>query len=265
LRTAGQDISRKTKYPVYRQLIRNALRSSSLVLSQSQWEKKLLRQLCGQAIQIDVNLIGIDTTMFRPMAMQDELRQKYGLPIDAFVVVVNRYLHPPYNGWLVVKAMESLLELCSKIVLFYINPLKMDVSTKRQVESIARRCSQIRFIEGPVEHCEMAEILNCGDIYVSFSSYDGIPNSVLEAMACGVVPVVADLPQFHEWIEDGTDGYIVPQRDVDRLAATLSYLYHHRERLQRMSALSAEKVRTRAAYDNCSRRTRELLQCCAQS
>jgi glycosyltransferase involved in cell wall biosynthesis len=135
----------------------------------------------------------------------------------------------------------------------------MDTSTKARAEAITARCPQIRFLEGPVAHAEMPKILGCGDVYVSFSSYDGIPNSVLEAMACGLVPVAADLPQLREWIEDGVDGYVVPQSDTEALAATVSYLYQHREVLPDMGARCVEKIRTRASYDVCSEKTRKLL------
>ena len=259
LRTAGPDISKRPKYPIYRQLIRNALRSANVVLTQSLWEKDLLRRLCGKDLRVEVNNIGIDTNTFRPAVTKDTLRDKYGLAHDAFVVVTNRYLNGHYNGWLVMDAIESILDACPDLVLFYTSPLKLDVSTRERVDSITRRFSRVRFVEGPVAQSEIADILRCGDVYVSFSSYDGIPNSVLEAMACGIVPIVADLPQLHEWVEHQIDGYVVPQKESKSLATVISHLYNHRDMLPTMSARCVERIRTRASYEICSKQTRDLI------
>jgi glycosyltransferase involved in cell wall biosynthesis len=259
LRTAGPDISKRPKYPIYRQLIRNALRSANVVMTQSLWEKALLRRLCGEGLPVEVNNIGIDTTLFQPPQAKEALRERYGLPRDAFVVVSNRYLTGHYNGWSVVEAIESILGECPKLVLLYTNPLKMDAFSKKKAEAVTRRFSQVVFVDGPVGQSEVADILGCGDVYVSFSAYDGIPNSVLEAMACGLVPIAADLPQLREWIEHGVSGYIVPQNDTGGLASVVSSLYKHREMLPQVSARCIEKIQRRASYELCSARTRQLL------
>jgi glycosyltransferase involved in cell wall biosynthesis len=264
LRTAGQDISKLTKYPIYRQLIRKAVRSASVVLVQSLWEKEWLRKLCGDGLRVEVNLIGIDHKKFRPSFSRAKLRTIYGLPQDAFVVVTNRYLTRPYNGWLVVKALESIVEKWPTLILFYTTPWKMDVAAKSRAKAITARCPRIRFLEGPVAHAEMPKILGCGDVYVSFSSYDGIPNSVLEAMACGLVPIVADLPQLREWIEDGVDGYVLPQNNTQALASIVSHLYQHREQLPNMAAQCVEKIQKRGSYEACSEQTRRLVESIAR-
>jgi glycosyltransferase involved in cell wall biosynthesis len=260
LRTAGPDISKYTKYPVFRQIIRKALQKADIVVTESRWERELLRRLCGSMLDPKVIIIGLDSSLFHPPVSRESLRERYGLARNAFVVVTNRYLDGHYNGWLVVKAVESILQNCPNLILFYLTPGNMDVSTKRRAEAIMRRFPQIRFLEGPVGHSEMPNILGCGDVYVSFSSYDGIPNSVLEAMACGLVPIVADLPQLREWIEHGVDGYIVAQHHTNRLASLLSHLYQDRQALPAMSALCVEKIQTRASYDDCSKQTRKVLQ-----
>jgi glycosyltransferase involved in cell wall biosynthesis len=46
-------------------------------------------------------------------------------------------------------------------------------------------------------------------LYVSIPESDGAPISLLEAMRCGAVPVVADLPANREWISDGSNGLLV--------------------------------------------------------
>lgn len=259
LRTAGPDISLFPRYPVFRQITRHALQSADVLVTESYWERQLLRKLCGAGVDPEVAVIGIDTTLFRPAASRAGFRIKYNLPPDAFVVVTNRYLDGWHNGWEVVEAIQTILKECQNLILLYATPSKMSTRAKAKVDSIILSFPHIKFLDGPFPHSEVADILACGDLYISFSSFDGIPNSLLEAMACGLVPIVAELPQLHEWIDHDLNGYFVPQHDVKGLAAIVQALYNNPQQLPYLSARCIDRVREQASYQTCMERTRNLL------
>ncbi len=53
----------------------------------------------------------------------------------------------------------------------------------------------------------------CGDahIYTSISRYDGTSISLLEALSCGLYPILSDIPQNREWIDpQARNGMLVP-------------------------------------------------------
>ena len=56
-------------------------------------------------------------------------------------------------------------------------------------------------------------------VVVSPAIHDGTPNSVLESMALGCVPVVGDIETLREWITDGENGLLVDPHDPDAIAA----------------------------------------------
>lgn len=56
------------------------------------------------------------------------------------------------------------------------------------------------------------------DLYVSASRYEGLPYSVIEAMAMGKACVVTDADGNRDLIEDGYNGYVVPQDGVEVMA-----------------------------------------------
>jgi glycosyltransferase involved in cell wall biosynthesis len=59
------------------------------------------------------------------------------------------------------------------------------------------------------------------DVYVSASLWDGASISLMEAMACGVFPVVSDIPANREWLQDGATAFLFPCGDWRRLAEIL--------------------------------------------
>lgn len=86
-----------------------------------------------------------------------------------------------------------------------------------------------------------------GSIYAMSSLFEGFPMMLLEAMALGLPVVSFDLKNGpRDLITDGVDGRLVPDRDVDALAAALCELAGDPQRRAAMGAAAVEKV---ARYD----------------
>jgi glycosyltransferase involved in cell wall biosynthesis len=65
---------------------------------------------------------------------------------------------------------------------------------------------------------EMAEAFRRAAISVSPTTHDGTPNTLLEAMACGCLPIAGDLESVREWITPGTNGLLVDPEDPRSIA-----------------------------------------------
>jgi glycosyltransferase involved in cell wall biosynthesis len=59
------------------------------------------------------------------------------------------------------------------------------------------------------------------EITISISTHDGTPNTLLEAMAQGCLPIVGDLDSLREWITPGINGALVPYDNPRLLAETI--------------------------------------------
>lgn len=82
---------------------------------------------------------------------------------------------------------------------------------------------------------EVSQRLLHNDLLLLFSSSEGLPLALLEAMGHAVVPLVTRIPGGHsEVVRDGENGYLVPVGDSRALADRACELAAHPERLERL-------------------------------
>ncbi len=74
---------------------------------------------------------------------------------------------------------------------------------------------------GWVDSATNAKWYSKAKLYISIPESDGAPISLLEAMRCGAVPVVSDLPANREWITSGENGLLVNDFTTPFLAEAL--------------------------------------------
>jgi glycosyltransferase involved in cell wall biosynthesis len=86
-------------------------------------------------------------------------------------------------------------------------------------------------------------------IFVSPTSHDGTPNSLLEAMACGCYPVVGRIESIEEWVTSGENGTLVPPRDPDAIAAAILEALKAPEKRQAAAEVNRAILKSRAANE----------------
>jgi glycosyltransferase involved in cell wall biosynthesis len=74
---------------------------------------------------------------------------------------------------------------------------------------------------GPLAHDRIPDLLRGAAVYVSPAHSDGASASLLEAMACGLLPVVARIDANEDWVEDGRNGLLFTPGDAADLARAL--------------------------------------------
>jgi glycosyltransferase involved in cell wall biosynthesis len=74
---------------------------------------------------------------------------------------------------------------------------------------------------GKVGHARIETLMRAADLFVAGSHAEGCGYSLLEALACGVAPVVTDIPAFRALTGDGRVGRLWPCGDAAALAEAL--------------------------------------------
>lgn len=103
-----------------------------------------------------------------------------------------------------------------------------DADYEKSLRAMAKELAlqaRITFL-GRIAPHEVPYVLAAARIYVSASSYEGRSNSVLEALAAGLVVAVSDIAGHREIVQDGSNGILVDFDNVSeasrRIAAVLS-------------------------------------------
>ena len=97
------------------------------------------------------------------------------------------------------------------------------------------------------ERRDVPELLAGADVFVLSSNSEGMPVSVLEAMAAGLPVVASRVGGVPEQVTDGETGLLVEPGDPDELAAALARLNHDPELRRRLGA--AARARAERAFD----------------
>lgn len=94
---------------------------------------------------------------------------------------------------------------------------------------------------------QLAHIMIAPSITAADGDEEGIPNVLKEAMALGLPVISTTHSGIPELVEDGTSGFLVPERDAVALADRLSYLIDHPEKWENMG--KAGRVCVETNYD----------------
>ncbi|MCE9631783.1 MAG: glycosyltransferase [Planctomycetia bacterium] len=93
---------------------------------------------------------------------------------------------------------------------------------------------------GPLDEPGVIEAVHASDIHLTMTREDNLPNTVMEALACGVPVVGTAVGGLPDMIDDGINGWLVPRGDAAAAAAILARLAHDG------GAVAAAAVRARA-------------------
>lgn len=97
-------------------------------------------------------------------------------------------------------------------------------------------------LRGAIEPAQVRAALQSADAFLHPSLTEGLPNAVLEAMACGLPVVATDVGGTREAVREGVDGFLVPPRDPAAAAAAIRALWEDPALRVRMGAAARARV-----------------------
>jgi glycosyltransferase involved in cell wall biosynthesis len=105
---------------------------------------------------------------------------------------------------------------------------------------------------------DIPQVLAALDVFVLPSLYEGLPTTLMEAMAAGRPVVATDVDGNRDLIRDGETGLLVPPRDAEALADALVHLLSAPDERERLGRMALEAARSRPTPEQMTGRVIEL-------
>ena len=193
------------------------------VLSVSEIHRQLLSATVGfpgEHIKPIAN--GVDTEIFQPRYDEKTaIRTKLGFEPGRFYIGTVGNLRPVKNHALLLRACRQLCldQDDVRLIIAGTGPLKEQLSELAGLLGIQHK---VRLLGA---RTDIPEVLNAMDLFVLPSLSEGMPNAVLEAMACGLPVVATQVGGVSEVVEHGVTGLLVPSEDEAALTSRLEELF----------------------------------------
>lgn len=177
----------------------------------------------------------IDTRVFRP-SDRGAARQRLGLPADKkLILFVSQRITNIYKG------IDYLIEACGKMAADHPETLSDTgiVVLGGHAEEVADRFSYPVYPLGYVNDTEkIVDVYNAADLFVMPSLSENLPNTIMEAMACGVPCVGFKVGGIPEMIDRKVNGYVAGYRQAVDLSNGIHWVLREAD----AQALSREAV-----------------------
>lgn len=216
------------------------------------------RRLYDDAIAEKFEVLGhpVDTERFSPAAADNERN-------DQRVVLAVSRLVPEKGLYYVIEALAPLLRSEPNLVFRVLGSGPMESHLRRQADRLGVADS-VDFL-GTVPHEEVPSVLRGADVFVNhavgnshWEEFFGVAN--LEAMACGVPPVVSDSGGVSYAIRDADVAEMVAERSVVEIRDAIRGLLDDPDRRERMGQAARSYVVNNYAVERIGERYHEMVQ-----
>ncbi|TLS48311.1 glycosyltransferase [Paenibacillus antri] len=236
----GKDVSKKLREKKYRRKLRSVFRHSALVLTVSHHMKRKLVRLHCPPGKIRVVKTGIDLGKFpfrRP--------KPPGKGAKATFLSIGRLV--PKKG------MDILVKAFALVHRKYPNTRLIIVgkgSEASRLKKLVRRRglkSSVRF-EGMLSHRGVRRMLRKAHIFVLASrtakdgDQEGLPNTLVEAMASGLPVVTTNHSAIPELVRHNKTGYVARQGDTKDLARKMKKMLRTKKKWRAMASKARSVV-----------------------
>jgi len=229
-------------------LARIAAMTASVITVDANCLKKTWVEMGIPENKIKIIPFGVDTNIFKPDVDGSAVRKKLRISKNDIVTISTRpfYNNNHYNIECFIKAIPPIVKKHrnAKFIIKGTGPLENYL--KKLVKKLDLS-KHVRFV-GLVPYSQVSRYLAAADIYVSTCFVDSTSVSLLEAMACGLPPVVTDIPGNREWIEDGENGFLFPPKNSTVLAERVIQLIENPSLRERFGERCFKIIKRRATW-----------------
>jgi glycosyltransferase involved in cell wall biosynthesis len=201
---------------------------------------------------------GIALSRVRPLRPRDAVRAELGVQsADALICNVGNVRAAKGQDTL-LRAFARVCSAHPRSALVVVGDTEDYPETTRELRALVAQHNlghQVQFLG---ERSDVPDLLFASDAFVLSSRWEGLPISVLEAMAAAKPVVTTDVGGCSEAVADGETGLVVPPETPQALADALVYLLTRPDEAQRMGEAGRRRVEEHFTVEAMVRQHAEL-------
>ena len=215
-----------TRWPFVRSLraaysgrsIRYALRRSELITGCSQGVINSL-DAYGVGFQPKARVLyyGVPITEHPSQQDREAFRLSLGLPLTTPLVLHVGNFRPQKNHEGLLRVFQQVVAVVPKARLLLVG----DGPSRSHIERLIQELGLSESVIMLGFRYDVRHIMDCCDVFLFPSIYEGLPVSVLEAQSAGMPVVASRLPELAEAIQDGQTGYLYAVDDLNEMAQSV--------------------------------------------
>lgn len=211
----GSDVNVKSANPVMRKWMRWAAPRTAAMIAVSEALAERMREVGIEPPMLEVIPNGVDLEKFRPRDRQ-ESRRRFG--VSGRVIASVGHLVDDKGHQFAVEALASLPDV--ELLIAGEGP------RRGRLEQLAAKLGvggRVHFA-GLLPHDEMPWLYSAADVLVLASAREGMPNVVLESLACGTRVAATDVGGIGEVVRSAEAGTLMAGRSTAALLEALARL-----------------------------------------
>ena len=241
----GNDIERAAFDPSKFSHVMYALQNASAVTTNASVLAKKAKALIEREIHLIPN--GIDTNIFKPLERNEMLAEAIGLNVGKkkeernFVIgFVGELREKKGLATLLFGYAQTAKEM--PVSLLIVGEIR-EGEDKHILEEFQAINPQLQItITGHIPHRDLPAYYSLMDIFIHPSLRDGMPNAVLEAMACEKTVIATPVGGMLDVIEDEKNGRMVPVNDAETLAREIKALLNDEQLRKQLGENARKKI-----------------------
>ena len=176
-------------------------------------EAKRSALLKGQKITSIPN--PIDTRIYK-RGNKQEARQRLGLPLDKKLILFASQRVTNVN-----KGMDYLIEACRQLQISDAAVVILGGHAEEVVSQLSLEAYPLGYVN---DEQRIVDVYHAADVFVLPSLSENLPNTIMEAMACGVPCVGFKVGGIPEEIDHRRNGYVAEYRSAEDLARGICWI-----------------------------------------
>lgn len=184
-----------------------------------------------------VHGVGITLSEFINPENRDAKRNELGLKTDDIALISAGDLVARKNYGVAIKAIAKAK---NKKLHYFICGRGPELDSLKKIAEEERVSNQIHFLGF---RSDIKDLLYASDIFLFTTLQEGMPRSMMEAMACGLPCIASKIRGNTDLLEHGKGGYLNAVNDIDGFANSIEILANDSEARKQMKNNNLESIK----------------------